>query len=160
MSGAAIDPPDLTDSMTASIASSSTALPAVWPVTSIACMIGTPAEYMAEKVRDQRASAIFWTVWPILNGIRRRTRSHCGRPQSDLRHFLKPTTVPTETAIRMYHWPVTMFDRLTVNLVISGRSPPKSLNTPTNTGTMKAIRPTRTAQREGQHDRRVGHRAT
>ena len=31
-----------------------------------------------------------------------------------------------------------------MNLVIIGSSPPKSLNTPTNTGTMKAIMPTRT----------------
>ena len=36
---------------------------------SIACMIGTPAEYSAANVRDQRARAIFWTVTPILNGI-------------------------------------------------------------------------------------------
>src|SRR5918992_3371921 len=145
LSGAAIEPPDLTDSMTDSIAFSTMALPAVWPVTSIACMIGTPAEYSAENVRDQRARAIFWTVWPILNGIRRRRRSHCGRPHEDLRHLRKPTTLPTATAIRMYHWPVTTCEDFTVNLVISGRSPPKSLNTPTKTGTMNAIRPIRTA---------------
>ena len=44
LSGAAIEPPDLTDSMTSSIARSTTVLPAVLPVTSMACMIGTPAE--------------------------------------------------------------------------------------------------------------------
>ena len=77
-------------------------LPAVWPVTSIACMIGTPAEYSAEKVRDQRASEIFWTVRPILNGMRRRNLSHCGRPHGDVFHFLKPTTTPTVPPIRMY----------------------------------------------------------
>jgi hypothetical protein len=44
LSGAAIEPPDFTDSMTSSIARSTTVLPAVLPVTSIACMIGTPAE--------------------------------------------------------------------------------------------------------------------
>ncbi len=43
LSGSAIEPPDLTDSMTAAMALSTTALPAVWPVTSMACMIGTPA---------------------------------------------------------------------------------------------------------------------
>ena len=96
-------------------------------------------------MRDQRASAIFWTVSPILKGMRRRRRSHCGRPQSDLRHFLKPTTTPTVTAIRMYHGPVTMSDMPTVSLVIIGSSPPKSLKTPTNTGTMNAIRPSSTS---------------
>ena len=61
-----------------------------------------------------------------------------------MRHFLKPTKPPIITASRMYHCPVTILDRLTVNFVISGSSPPKSLNTPTNTGTMNAIRPIRT----------------
>ena len=44
----------------------------------------------------------------------------------------------------MYHWPVTNFDTLTVSLVIIGSSPPKSLKTFTNTGTMNAIRPSST----------------
>ena len=42
-SGAEIEPPDLTEAITSSIARSTTVLPAVLPVTSIACMIGTPA---------------------------------------------------------------------------------------------------------------------
>ena len=44
----------------------------------------------------------------------------------------------------MYHWPVTNFDALTVTFVIIGSSPPKSLKTFTNTGTMNAIRPSST----------------
>ena len=52
---------------------------------------------------------------------------------------------PTATAIRMYHCPVTRLESATVNLVIAGSSPPKSLNTPTNTGTMNAIMPIRTS---------------
>ena len=40
-------------------------------------------------MRDQRASAIFWTVWPILKGNLSRTTSHCLRPWLDVRHFLK-----------------------------------------------------------------------
>ena len=44
----------------------------------------------------------------------------------------------------MYHWPVTNLEALTVSFVIIGSSPPKSLNTFTNTGTMKAIRPSST----------------
>src|SRR4051812_14600127 len=106
-SGAAIWPPDLTDSMTSPIAFSRTALPAVWPVTSMAVRIGTPAEYSAENVRDQRAREIFWTVSPILNGILRRKASHWGRPKSEDFHFLKPTTPATAPAIRMYQRPVT-----------------------------------------------------
>ena len=45
-------------------------------------------------MRDQRARAIFWAVRPILAGKRMRIRSHCGRPQLELRHFLKPTGPP------------------------------------------------------------------
>ena len=41
--------------------------------------------------------------------------------------------------ITRYQRPVTKCDMPTVNLVISGSSPPNSLNTPTNTGTMNAI---------------------
>ena len=47
-------------------------------------------------------------------------------------------------AIRKYQWCVTRFESDTVNLVIIGRSPPKSAKTFTNTGTMNAIRPIRT----------------
>src|SRR3954447_9563658 len=90
LSGAEIEPPDFTEAITSSITRSTTVLPAVWPVTSIACMIGTPAEYSAENVRDQRARAIFCTVAPILTGRRRRSWSHCGRPHDDFFHFLKP----------------------------------------------------------------------
>ena len=46
-----------------------------------------------------------------------------------------------------------------MTLVIIGSSPPKSLKILTNTGTMKAIRPISTHEREGQHDDRVGHGA-
>src|SRR3954447_1449837 len=144
LSGAEIEPPDFTEAITSSITRSTTVLPAVLPVTSIACMIGTPAEYSAANVRDQRASEIFWTVLPILNGKRRRIASHCGRPQEEVFHFLKPTTLPTASASRMYQRPVTMFEAATVILVIIGRSPPKSSKIFTKTGTMKAIRPSST----------------
>src|SRR3954452_22364044 len=100
--GSAIEPPDLTDSMTSAIAFSTTELPAVCPVISMACMIGTPAEYSAANVRDQRASAIFWTVTPILNGNFSRIWSHCGRPIFDVRHFLKAIGPAMASAIRMY----------------------------------------------------------
>ncbi len=58
-SGSAIEPPDLTEMITSSMARSITALPAVLPVISIAWMIGTPAEVRAENVRDQRAMQTF-----------------------------------------------------------------------------------------------------
>src|SRR5688572_18863437 len=107
-------------------------------------MIGTPAEYSAAKVRDQRARAIFWTVTPILKGMRRRTWSHWGRPQDDDFHARNPKNSPAAPAISRYHWPVTSLDIWTVTFVIIGSSPPKSLKTFTNTGTMNAIRPTST----------------
>src|SRR3954471_22212685 len=145
LSGSAIEPPDLTDSITSAIAFSTTELPAVWPVISIACMIGTPAAYRAEKVRDQRASEIFWTVTPMLKGNFRRTASHCGRPHEDLRHFLNAIGSTMAAPISRYHWWVTRFEAATVILVIIGSSPPKSLKTFTNWGTMKAIIPISTS---------------
>src|SRR3954470_11482759 len=102
LSGVAIWPPDLTDSTTSSMARSMTELPAVWPVTSIACRIGTPAEYRAEKVRDQRASAIFWTVSPSFIGSFIRKASHWGRPQDEVFHLRKATTTPTKPATIRY----------------------------------------------------------
>ena len=43
-----------------------------------------------------------------------------------------------------YHRPVTMWDIHTVNLVIAGRSPPKSLKIFSKTGTRKATSASRT----------------
>ena len=48
------------------------------------------------------------------------------------------------TAISTYQRPVIRSEAATVNLVMAGRSPPKSLNTPSNTGTRKATRATST----------------
>ena len=75
-SGSAIVPPCLTELTTAVIASSTTRLPAVFPVISSAAISGTPAETSEESVRDQRAIETFWTMSPILNGVRRRNASH------------------------------------------------------------------------------------
>src|SRR5918992_945600 len=69
----------------------------------------------AENVRDHRASAIFWTVTPILKGILSRNASHCGRPQEELFHLRNAMTPATVPPIRMYHCPVTTFDSATVN---------------------------------------------
>ena len=44
----------------------------------------------------------------------------------------------------MYHCRVTRWDRKTVNLVIAGSSPPKSLKIFSNTGTRKATSATST----------------
>ena len=98
-------PPPFTESLTASIAFSTTVLPAVWPVISIASSIGTPAEISAEKVRDQRASAIFCTMSPIFNGIFRlkavplHPAAVAGLPLLEADHRAARCS-----AIRMYHW--------------------------------------------------------
>ena len=42
----------------------------------IDCRIGTPEATVPAKVRDQRASATFWTTSPILNGILSLIASH------------------------------------------------------------------------------------
>ena len=75
-------PPPVTESRTATIAFSTTLLPEVRPVISIASSIGTPAEISAEKVREKRASATFCTMSPIFHGIFSLKRSHCSRPRS------------------------------------------------------------------------------
>src|SRR4051794_39425968 len=67
--GAASEPPRLTEPYISSIAFSTTTLPAVSPVSWIACSIGTPEDTAPEKVRDQRARATFCTTSPILNGM-------------------------------------------------------------------------------------------
>ena len=67
-----------------------TALPAVSPEISIACRIGTPEAIVPEKVRDQRASATFWTTSPILAGIFSLKRSHWQRPRSVFFQRMKP----------------------------------------------------------------------
>src|ERR1700730_10984736 len=91
-SGAAIVPPDLTESITAVIERSTTALPAVLPVISSAWRIGTPAVVSADNVRDQRARATFCTTSPIFIGIRSLNASQCGRPHSERLKYMKPAT--------------------------------------------------------------------
>src|SRR5580700_6700105 len=81
--GSEIVPPDLTERITSCIARSTTALPAVFPVISIAWRTGTPADVSEESVRDQRASDTFCTTSPIFIGIRSLNASHRGRPHFD-----------------------------------------------------------------------------
>ena len=71
-------------------------LPAVSPVSLIACSIGTPAETEPAKVRDQRASATFWITSPILNGIRSLNRSQISLPPSVFFHLRKATMTDHE----------------------------------------------------------------
>src|SRR6201986_3762621 len=99
----AMVPPPWTESWTAFMAFSTTALPAVRPVTSIASSIGTPAAVSDDSVRAQRASAIFWTMVPILAGALRRKRSHTGRPVLELFHLRKPKTRPPIPKMKKYH---------------------------------------------------------
>src|ERR1700756_2224241 len=100
----AIVPPPCTELRTAVIAFSTTVLPAVRPVTSIASSIGTPAAVSDDSVRAQRASAIFWTMVPILAGALSRNRSHTGRPALDPFHLRKPKKSPSDPKRKKYHW--------------------------------------------------------
>ena len=118
------------------MAFSTTLLPDVRPVISMASSIGTPAATSAENVREKRASAIFCTVSPIFHGIFSLKRSQCSRPFSVDFHLRKPQIVPQTSAMQRYHLPVTKCETSTVTCVIAGSLPPKSLNTPSNTGTM------------------------
>src|SRR3954452_23303448 len=102
LSAAWIVPPEATDWWTLSMAFLMTVLPDVLPVTLIASSIGTPAVTSEDSVRDQRASAIFWTIWPIFSGVRRRRRSHCWRPRSEPFHLTKPTTIATAMPTSTY----------------------------------------------------------
>src|SRR5690349_22281597 len=102
-SGAEIVPPDLTEVITSPIDFSITALPAVLPVISIACMIGTPAEVSADSVRDQRAIATFWTTSPIFIGMRSLKASHLSRAVWLRFIAMNPPTPPTRNRISRYH---------------------------------------------------------
>ena len=113
-------PPDLTDSRTPVIAFSTILLPEVRPVISIASSIGTPAEIRPENVREKRASATFWTIPPILNGIFSLKLSHCSRPRVDFFHFLKRTTLPQMPPISRYQRCVKRCETKTVSFVIAG----------------------------------------
>src|ERR1700761_4931717 len=88
-SALAMVPPPWTDVCTAAMAFSTTVLPAVRPVTSIASSIGTPAAVKEDRVRAQRARATFCTIVPILAGALRRKRSHAWRPDFDDFHLRK-----------------------------------------------------------------------
>ena len=65
------------------MAISTTLLPEVLPVISIASSIGTPAAIRPEKVREKRASATFCTMSPIFIGNFSFSRSHWTRPVSE-----------------------------------------------------------------------------
>src|SRR5204863_9337588 len=98
-----------------------------------------------ERVRDQRAIATFWTMSPMWAGSRTLTRSHEARPRSVFLNWKKATKTAAMAGKRMNQAPVIALEMLTVNGVIAGsfgltsRSlEAMSLNTPTNTGTMKA----------------------
>ena len=107
---------------------------------SIASSIGTPAAIRPEKVREKRARATFWTMSPIFIGNFSLIRSHCMRPRSEFFQKRNTQTTPAVTAIITYQRPVIMCDSHTVNLVMAGSSPPKSLKIFSNTGTRKATR--------------------
>src|SRR3954451_20793850 len=100
LSGSAIVPPRLTDSTTSAIAFSMTRLPAVFAVMSSAASSGTPALTSALSVRDQRASAIFWTMSPIFIGMRRRNASHWPRPRWLLFHVRESQAAPAVVPLR------------------------------------------------------------
>src|SRR3954449_11335520 len=102
LSGSAIVPPRLTLSMTSAIAFSTTRLPAVLAVMSSALSSGTPALTSALSVRDQRASATFWTMSPIFIGTRSRNASHWPRPRYVLFHLRNSQTEPTDSAIHAH----------------------------------------------------------
>src|ERR1700749_4620941 len=140
----AMVPPPWTESWTAVIAFSTTTLPAVRPVTSMASSIGTPAAVSDDSVRAQRASAIFWTIVPILAGALRRKRSHTRRPDFDDFHLRKPNTVPSEPKRKKYHWWRSAFETAIVCWVSDGILPLNCLNTPANTGMMKTSIATQT----------------
>ena len=99
---------------------------------------------MPEKVRDQRASATFWTTSPIFIGIRSLNRSQATRPFSVFFQRTNTYASAAITGIRMYHEPVTASETPTVILVIAGSSELSpfsceiSSKMPTKTGTTKA----------------------
>ena len=130
----------MTDSRTSSIAFSTTLLPEVLPVMSIASSIGTPAAIRPENVREKRASATFWTMSPIFIGNFSFRRSHCISPALGRSSSCRNSADDGERSPPniTYQRCVNRCESQTVNLVIAGSSPPKSLKIFSNTGTRKA----------------------
>ena len=137
-SGAAIVPPRLTEEMTPSIASSTAMLPPVRPVISSACSSGTPAAVSDASVRDQRATAICWTIVPIRIGMCRRKWSHWRRPQVVFFHLTNVTMTSAVPPNIAHQSPVTISESKTETCVSAGSSPPNCLKTLSNTGTRNA----------------------
>src|SRR5262249_35306631 len=102
------------------MACSITTLPAVSPVSLIDCSIGTPEETEPEKVRDQRASATFWTTSPILKGRRRVKRCHISLPFSVFFHLKKPQMESATAGTTMYQEPVRRLETPTQSAVGAG----------------------------------------
>ena len=132
-----------------------TALPAVWPEIWIACRIGTPEETVPEKVRDQRASATFWTTSPTFAGMRSLKRSQARRPRSVF--FQRTKTYASDGKRRDQDVPGARdgvrdpdgdLGHATAGRSSSPFSDEISLKMPTKTGTTKATITTITMQRD------------
>ena len=109
-------------------------------------------------MRDQRASAIFWAVRPIFAGKRMRIRSHCGRPQLELRHFLKATGAADEDAGQQV--PVARHEvrHADGELGDHRQLAAELLEDPDEHGDDERDQREQHAEREHEHDGRVGHR--
>ena len=98
---------------------------------SIASSIGTPAAISAEKVREKRASATFWTMSPILNGnLQLEAVPLLAAALADFFQRRKvQTTADDDRRCSRYHLPRDEVRERTVTWVIAGSLPPKSLKT-------------------------------
>src|SRR5450756_211019 len=83
-SGLVIDCPSLTLCCTSIMAFSMTALPAAWPVISMACRMGTPEVMSVPSVREKRATASLRTISPMPIGMCSLKRSQTIVPRAVL----------------------------------------------------------------------------
>ena len=96
---------------------------------------------------------------PIFHGMRSLKRSHCSRPRSVLLPLLEAGDDADDDArSRGTSLPVMRFDSATVNFVMAGSSPPKSLKIFSKTGTRKTTSAMQHDEREAADQRRVHHR--
>jgi hypothetical protein len=73
-------------------------------------------------VRDQRATAVFWTMSPMWIGRRSFTRSHVARPRSVFFHWKKPMKPAIDPGTQMNQQFLRKSENVTIAWVNFGRS--------------------------------------
>src|SRR5258708_7935728 len=148
LSGAAIVSPRSMLLRVDMIASSTMMLPAVLAVISSPSRIGTPDEISVESVRQNRATAFFLRMSPIMGALSANASTMC-LPPLVAYHCLKAQTPAADTAARGMKYPTRFLLSQITNRVGAGSSAPRLANMSANVGmTFQRMTPTMIAAME------------